>query len=106
VHRPGELPVEDDNNYVRQACVRNLEEIRTHDSLSSFFMGLMSTNPCMQRAVFKALSQQSDATIQHLKRSIYHEKPWVRVIALAALTKLSEPYFMPAHLMVKPAMWN
>jgi HEAT repeat protein len=102
----GKALVEDENSYVRWACAKTLEEIGTQDSLRALFMGLMSTNSYVQRAVFKALSKQPDATMQHLKQSMYHEKPWVRVIALAALTKLSEPYFMPAHLMVKPAKWN
>ncbi len=102
----GKALIEDENSYVRWACAKTLEEIGTQDSLPALFMGLMSTNPYVQRAVFRALSQQPDATMQHLKRSLRHEKPWVRVIALAALTKLSEPYFMPAHLTITSATWN
>jgi HEAT repeat protein len=102
----GKALVEDENSYVRWACAKTLEEIGTQDSLPALFMGLMSINPYVKRAVFKALSQQPDATMQHLKRSMYHEKPWVRIIALAALMELSEPYFLSDHWTVTPALWN
>ena len=98
--------INDDNSYVQYAAAQALEKLGDAGMIPALFVGVISENPYVRRAAFKALEAMPQEAARAIREGLHSPEKRERWMTFAAMTVLSEDirHQLPSWWGVKGAM--